>query len=358
MVIVVGSYSKETHAGIHLYRWDNDKNRFGNIGHITGIENPSFVSIDAVKGLIYAVTEKKETEDSELHIYQMTGLQEETNLIARIRFSGQGSCYISTDTTSKHAFITNYGSGSLTVIRLPQGNEQGVVVQQLEFKGSGPVAERQEKPHLHAALPSKDNRYLYCSDLGSDRLYRFSYRPEATLPLPPEQSIYQQLPAGSGPRHLALSPNGDRLYLITELTGEIYMFNTGDFGTGWLQRVSLLQEGYSGKTEGADIKVHPNGAYLYASNRGNANEIVVFSIERISGQLFFLQRIGAAGLSPRGLHICEQEGLLLVANEQSDNISIFGLQSDGTLKFTKEELRVPCPTCITEWREKQTLNII
>jgi 6-phosphogluconolactonase len=354
MIVVVGSYSKVIHAGIHVYRWDDDKKRFANIVKITGIENPSFVSINAVKGLIYAATEKKDTADSQLHIYQITGLQVETSLIARIRFKGQGSCYISTDTNSRHAFITNYGSGSLTVIRLPQRNVKGGVVQELEFKGSGPDAGRQEKPHLHAALLSQDGRYLYCSDLGSDRLYRFFYHPEADPPLPQEQAIYQQLPAGSGPRHLALSPNGDRLYLITELTGEIYSFNTGDFLAGWSQRISLLQEGYSGKTEGADIKVHPNGAYLYASNRGNANEIVVFSIDRVSGQLFFLQRIGAAGLSPRGLHICEQEGLLLVANEQSDNISIFELLSDGTLKFTKEELHIPCPTCIAEWREKQS----
>ncbi len=351
MVVVVGSYSKVNSPGIHLYRWDDVESRFENTANITGIENPSFLNIDSANELIYAITEKKEDADAELHVYKIDGAQDQVSLTTRIPFEGEGSCYISRDTTSRHAFITNYGNGTLTVIKLPEGDLPGTVVQQLQFDGSGPNTERQEKAHIHAALLSKDERYLYSSDLGADRLYRFSYQPEADLPLRPDQTMYIQLPAGSGPRHLALSPNGKWLYLITELSGEIFVFDTLNFGAGWLQKISLLQDGYSGKIEAADIKVHPNGAYLYACNRGNANEIVVFSVEPISGQLFFLQRTGAAGLSPRGLLICEEQGLLLAANEQSDNVSIFKLLPNGMLEFSKEHLQIPCPTCVAELRE-------
>jgi 6-phosphogluconolactonase len=208
------------------------------------------------------------------------------------------------------------------------------------------VNERQDQPHLHAAILSKDERYLYCSDLGADRLYRFAYRPGAAVPLHTTDPPYMELPPGSGPRHLALSPDGRRLYLITELSGDIFVFDANEFNTGWLQKVSLLQEGFTGKIEAADIQINHSGSHLYASARGDANEVIVFSVEVITGQLKFLQRIFAEGLSPRSLLLCEQQDLLLAANEQSDNVSIFKVRSDGTLQNDREQLRIPCPTCV------------
>lgn len=115
---------------------------------------------------------------------------------------------------------------------------------------------------------------------------------------------------------------------------------------GWLQRVPVNQEEYTGKLEGGDIQIDFKGCFLYASNRGNASEIVVFAIDKVSGFLDFRQRIAAAGESPRSLLISEQLGLLLVANEQSNHVAIFRLNTDGTLESTGNDLRVPAPACL------------
>ncbi|HEX8608968.1 MAG TPA: lactonase family protein [Pedobacter sp.] len=353
MELVIGTYSKVTEPGIHLYQWDATGSAFVGTTSITGIENPSYLDIDNALGLIYAITEKKDNVVAELHIYQVEAGGGQPTRLSCIPFPGAGSCFISSNSLKKHAFVTNYGDGTLTVIKLPQKNHAGGIVQHLQFNGSGPNEKRQDRPHLHAALLSGDERYLYCSDLGSDRFYRFTYQPEAALPLQPDEPPYLKLPPGSGPRHFAFSPDGRWLYLITELSGEVFVFDADGFAAGWQQRVSLVQDGYFGKIEAADIQVHPNGRYLYASNRGDANEIVVFSIEPENGRLTFLQRIGAAGLSPRCLLICEEQGLLLAANEQSDNVSIFKLHSDGTLEFTREHLEVSCPTCLKSIRENR-----
>jgi 6-phosphogluconolactonase len=346
MMLVVGSYSKITDPGIHLYQLESPGNRFIPVSGIPGIENPSYLNTDPDQRLIYAITEKKKDAAAELHIYHLEHNKTHAELISCIPFQGSGSCFISIDSTRTHAFITNYGDGTLTVVKLPKADLPAKVVQLLEFSGSGPNKQRQDQPHLHAALLSPNERFLYCSDLGSDRLYQFTYHPDADTPLQASELNYVELPPGSGPRHLAISPDGSRLYLITELSGDIFVFDTNDFYNGWLQQISLLQDGYTGKIEAADIHMHPGGSYLYASNRGDANEIIVFQIQPVSGSLNFVQRIGAAGLSPRNLLICEHQGLLLVANEQSDNISIFNLNSDGTLEFTKEHLQVPCLTCL------------
>lgn len=100
--------------------------------------------------------------------------------------------------------------------------------------------------------------------------------------------------------------------------------------------------------EGGDIQVDAEGRFLYASNRGSANEIVVFEIDGVSGTIDFRQRVGAAGLSPRSLLIGRQQDLLLVANEQSDNVSVFSINEDGTLNFITNDLQVPAPTCLKE----------
>jgi len=349
MLLITGSYSKISEPGIQFYRWNGDTN-FRQTGSLSGIDNPSYIAVDDSRQLLYAITEKKKDAAAELHIYQLLNT-DGPKLVSCLSYEGAGSCFISCDTSGTHAFITNYGDGTLTVIGLPQANRPGSVVQTLRFSGSGPDKERQEQSHLHAAVLSPDGQHLYCSDLGADRLYHFLYQVEASLPLLAAEKPYVELPPGSGPRHIAISSNGKRIYLITELSGEIFVFDAQNLKDRWLQKVSLVQNGYAGKIEAADIQLHPNGGFLYATNRGDANEILVFQVDPINGQLEFLQRIGAAGLSPRGITICEQQGLLLAANEQSDNISIFKLLDNGLLEYTREHLQVSCPTCV------KTMNI-
>lgn len=346
MLLIIGSYSEITDPGIHLFHWEADEKRFIPIGSIQGIENPSYLSVDNSRRLIYAITEKKKDDDAELRIYRLENQDGCAELVSCSPYKGAGSCYICCDASRKHAFINNYGDGTLCVIELTEGQRPGKVVQLLSFSGTGPDKERQDQSHLHAGLFSKDERYLFCSDLGADRIYQLKYAPEAGKPLDFNENPYLELPPGSGPRHLVSSLDGKRMYVITELSGEIFVFDMQDLNKGWLQQISLVQAGYSGKVEAADVQLHPDGTVLYASNRGQANEIVIFSIDPLNGQLEFMQRIGAAGLSPRSLLICEQQGLVLVANEQSDNISIFNLLDNGCLEYTGKHLEVPCPTCL------------
>jgi 6-phosphogluconolactonase len=353
MVLIIGSYSEITEPGIHIYKWVPSEERFLPSTSISGIENPSYLDISEDPSIIYAITENKKNSAGALNIYEGQKGGGNLSLCNQIPFNGAGSCYISTDSARMHAFIANYGGGTLTVIQLPQENRPEAVIQQLKFGGSGPDVERQDQSHIHTAVLSKDERFLYCSDLGSDRLYQFVYDQNAHEPLRASQPPYMELPAGSGPRHLAFSPDGRRLYMVTELSGEIFVFDAEEFGAGCLQKISLLKDGYSGKMEGADIQVHSNGRFLYATNRGDANEIVVFAIDPLSGHLSFQQRINAEGLSPRSLLICEQQGLLLVANEQSDNVSIFELRSDGFLQFTGSHLQIPAPTCLKSWMKDE-----
>ena len=351
MLLVIGSYSKADAPGIHIYQLDDLAQSFSLLDTIKGVENPSYLTLGNGTDLIYAVTENKSDSASGLHIFEAS--KGAASHMVSIPFTGGGSCYVSTDPGERHAFVANYGEGTLTVLRLPARGLPGGLAQELTFKGHGLDPERQDNPHIHAALLSPDGKRLLCADLGTDRLYSYNYDGDARIPLEATDPPVILLPPGSGPRQLAFSPDGRSLYVITELSAELFVFAADDLGGGWLQRLPLTQDGYSGKLEGGDIQIDASGRFLYASNRGNANEIIVFEIDPVSGLLDFRQRIGAAGLSPRNILINRQLSLLLVANEQSDNVSIFRINADGTLEFSRDYLQVPSPTCLKMYYESE-----
>jgi 6-phosphogluconolactonase len=345
MLLVVGGYNDPNLPGIHLYQFKNESDGFEPVSEIAGIKNPSYLEVINHDHLL-AISEDKEGNKGKLCIYQLQNSHNGSNLTNEVDFSGAGSCYVSTDLNKMHAFIANYGNGSLTVISLPKEGNPGKVVQQIELNGSGPDTERQDHSHIHAAILSRDGHYLYCSDLGSDSIYRFSYMPDADLPLQEEQPAVLKLPAGSGPRHLTFSKDGRWLYVITELSGEIFVFDTRWPADPWVQRISLGKSDFKGKPEGGDIQVHPDGKTLYASLRGDYNEILVFALDPLNGRLSLLQRNSSEGRSPRCLLVCEQQGLLLASNEQGNCIAIFYLLADGRIKYSGKQLDLPTPTCL------------
>ena len=345
-MVVIGSYSQVVNPGIHFYEWEAITTSFSAAGSISGLENPSYLTLSKEKDRIYAITENKENSASWLHVFRLGEDNNSPVRVGSIPFHGAGSCHISTDSSNRNAFVSNYGEGTLTVLALNGEGVPGAVVQQVSFSGNGADPERQEHPHPHSAVLSPDEQHLFCADLGTDRLYKFSYQPDCDPPLVAADPSFIQLPPGSGPRQLTFTPDGHWLYVITELSGEILVFNSSAPHLGCLQRVPLTQEGYCGKIEGGDIQIDARGSFLYASNRGDANEIIVFAIDPVSGLLASHQRKGAAGLSPRSILISHQPDLLLVANEQSDNVSIFRLNADGKLEFTGNHLKVSAPTCL------------
>jgi len=58
----------------------------------------------------------------------------------------------------------------------------------------------------------------------------------------------------------------------------------------------------------ADIHVSPDGKYLYATNRGTANDITCFGILK-NGHLKFIQQTSVLGMGPRNFCITRMENL-------------------------------------------------
>lgn len=99
------------------------------------------------------------------------------------------------------------------------------------------------------------------------------------------------------------------------------------------------------------IKVHPNGKYLYAANRGtptgNENSISAFSINSNNGKLELLGTFDSKGKVPRDFEIDPTGNYLIVANQLSENVVSFRInQETGMLEDTGFEIKVKSGTCV------------
>lgn len=209
----------------------------------------------------------------------------------------------------------------------------------------GPNKERQDAPHSHWIEPSADNRFVYVSDLGLDRVLTYSF--DTTKGTLAKNEVAATLSPGSGPRHVAFSRDNNFLYVVSELDSTVTVFaNDEKKNFPSLQRISALPEGFSGKNDAAEIAVHPNGRFLYTSNRGD-DSIAIFSIHPKTGKLSYIDRVSTQGKAPRHFEIDPTGKFLFVANQESNNIVAFRINpKSGKLTPTGQQFQVPAPVCL------------
>ncbi len=266
--------------------------------------------------------------------------------------SGNGGCHVAVDATGRNVFVANYSAGSLTGFRtLPDGRLEKPTVT-IPFTGSGPNLNRQEKPHLHATYFSHDNRHLYACDLGTDNIWQYELN-VTNGELHPLQPTSAKVPPGSGPRHLAFSPDGRFAFVNGEMGLDVTTFACDEF-TGTLKplkTVSLLPpDAMTNDLTSAEIFCHPNGRWLYVSIRDVAgqgrDELVVFAINK-SGELERIQNFSVGVRVARGFGI-EPSGRWLIAAGQNDNrIVVVKIDpATGKLSVTEETAKVGAPDCV------------
>lgn len=136
------------------------------------------------------------------------------------------SCYVVTDSHDKFAFVANYVGGTASAFRInPDGTLTLASV--ARYSGTtGIVADRQDGPHIHTIRLGVDEKYIYITDLGNDRIVKLNYDPVTGFNS--DSAEYYSTPAGSGPRHLAFHPNGRFLYLGNELANTVIVFEIND----------------------------------------------------------------------------------------------------------------------------------
>ena len=343
--LLVGTYTNEQKTnGIHVYTFNAETGDFEEKSKMTDVTNASFLTISKDKKNVYAVSEGGEGKGLNAYAFDMgTG---KLTLLNTGSAGGNGPCYVSVDDKKQTVFTGNYGGGSVSATRLKQDGSLSNDIQVIQHEGSSVNKSRQDKPHVHAVVLSPDNRYLLVPDLGTDKVNVYKYESSDKQPLSPATPAFAAVNAGGGPRHLTFHPNGKHAYLILEMEGAVAAF---DFKNGKLehtQTITMLAPGFSGKVGAADIHVSPDGKFLYGSNRGEANEIVIYSIAR-DGKLTLAGRQSSLINTPRNFAIDPTGNFLFVGNQNGNDIVIFKRDKNtGLLTPTGKTIQVDKPVCL------------
>ncbi len=332
-MFIASGYTGENAADVILCRLDGtgsvEKQSEATVGN-----NPSFFTFGR-EGLVYFVNEVDSFDlKSGGGITTLRYDKENKSLtkIGSINQGGGGPCHITLSNDGRHLITANYGSGSVSVVRL---SSEGIPekVTDVIFYG--------ERSHPHMTLYNPRLHTYYVSDLGLDRVYQLKLDTTLGLLMNAVVPSFSCEP-GSGPRHMAIDRPSANLYIINELNSSVSVCNILSDTVTVKQTISTLPEGYSEKSYCADIHLSRNGKKIYGSNRGH-NSIVTFRVGA-AGTLSDPIHQGCGGNWPRNFAVSPSGKFFLVANQRSNAISVLpaGDYSDEAVSH----LPLNAPACV------------
>lgn len=298
------------------------------------VENPTYLLMDGQE-LLYSVVNEPNIIGGLCSYRYHNG---ELILLDKMTAKNSGPCHLVLDQTRSYVVSSHYHAGNLQIHQVEDGRfiKRVQVIDHKKHESEGKVS------HVHFATFTKNQDYIIVCDLGLDALYLYPF--DAGTGRVNEQAVsITTVATGSGPRHLTLNLSGDRVYVLNELSGTI---NTYSYKDGVL---TFIDEQYpvrdeTKKISGAAVKLHPNGRYLYATQRGE-NILNCFKIIE-NGQLEWFANIPVEGEHPRDFGISKDGRQLWVANYDTNDISRFIIGSEGQITYTGEKIAVPSPVCV------------
>jgi len=347
MHVYFGSYTQDRDEGIFQGRLDLDTGGLTVAGGFGGATDPSFLTLHPNGRFLYAVAESGADDGAAAF-----AIDAETGGLTRLNAettAGRGACHIALDPAGTTAVVSYYGSGSVASFPIRDDGTLGPVASSVQHQGSSVDPQRQTGPHAHSTRVTADGRFAVTADLGLDQLRVYRLDP-GTGELTPHTPAAFDLHPGAGPRHFTLHPTLPTAYIINELdatmTTAAFDAKAGTFTT--LQTLSTLPADYPdhGRRSTAEVVVHPNGKFLYGSNRGH-DSLVIYAIDPIHGRLSLIGFQPSGGKEPRNFNIDPTGRWLLAANQNSDDVQVFRVDPQtGRLTAVGKPVAVPRPVCV------------
>lgn len=338
------SFSDDGEGGIITYEQDPGNGALSGV-YRREIDGASFLALGPAGGYLYSVNR---IDGGTVIAHEINGPDGTLTELNRTSSEGSGPAYISVDGHGDYAFVANYAGGTVAMYPIRHDGGIGPACDVIEHAGSSVDPDRQTAPHPHSIGPGPNDRFVYAPDLGTDEvwIYEIDRDADALVPATPEPTA--ALHDGAGPRHFAFHPDRPIVYVINELDSTLttfaYAAETGALSA--LDRIDTLPDTADEESYCADIHVHPNGRWVYGSNRGH-DSIVLCEVDETDGTVRAIDHTDAAGHWPRNFAIDPTGEHLYVENRRTDNIVPFAIdQGDGTLTRTASELSVTEPICL------------
>ena len=322
--LFAGSYTDgKIGAGIHVYKFDNVTGHLEEVEKKEDLINASFVSLSPNGQYLYACTETKLDREGSVSAFKIDTITGSLSFLNKQPSGGRNPVHINTDRGDDYVVNANFTDAGLSIFEVDHDGSLKPYSQLIEFEGSSVTKRRQDKAHLHATYFSPDGKYLFAMDLGTDKIHSFEFDDSnVDRFVSMDNSSFTKV-IGSGPRHFTFHPNHKLGYSINEINGTVsgYLYSEGKLTPNGVH-FSYSQE-YE-RYQSGDIHISPDGAFLYASNRGDdENSLSIFSIISSDGTFNPIGHQSTFGIHPRSFVIDPTGHFLLVANQASGNIVVF-----------------------------------
>ncbi len=344
--VLIGTGAGGGSKGIYLADFDSATGKLTDPILAAEYTNPGFLALHPTKPVLYACgTPIKPFADGSSAVAAFSiGAEHALKFLGEASAGGKGACHVAVDKTGSTVAVANYGDGSFATLKLDGSGVPGEIATLIKHNGSGPNKPRQDGPHAHGVYFNKANTQLFMPDLGLDQVFVYPFDAATSKlgdPLPALVST-----PGVGPRHLTFSPDEKNAYVINELGNSVTTstYEGGKFTV--LETVPTLPPDFNGKNTTAEIEVHPNGKFVYGSNRGH-DSIVVYQRDAGTGALKFLQHAPCGGKIPRYFKIDPSGKWLLCGHQDSNTISVLPLDpATGLLGAPVNTVSTPSPICL------------
>lgn len=345
-LVFAGTFNRDKNKdGILVLELDTSTGLLKPLSAIKGILNPSYLSLSEKGEFLYACTETQTPGAGSILAFKVDPAAGSLTMLSRRKTSGENPVYITLSKNSRYLFSVNYTEGGVDVFPLATDGSMGTAIQTIAYDKGSAVTPRQTKAHPHSVLLAPGEDYIFIPDLGSDLIRSYKLDPDAPKPISEHTSVVCKAPPGSGPRHLTFHPGGKYAYCIEEISGTItaYTYTAGRLVP--LQHIAAHKDSL-GAYNSADIHLSPDGRFLYASNRGDENNIAVFTVQE-NGRLRNIGYQPALGVHPRIFALSAGGGFLVVANQISGNVVVFRRdKTSGLLQPVPQEINIENVSCV------------
>jgi 6-phosphogluconolactonase len=343
---VMGMTGPTGSAGIYVFSYEPESGAWTPLGTAGGFTNPSFLALDPGERFLFAVNETLEFQGEETGAVSSFALEPDSGLprpLSQAPSGGSNPCHLALAPCQRHLLVADWGAGRVAVLPI---SERGILSRPTDIK-QDETTDPGRPPHAHFVTPDPAGHFILTSDTTTDRIMVYRLDP-VTGRLEPHDPPWAETHPGGSPRHLAFHPSGRYLFANGEadLTLSVFSYDAEHGVLTYLNRESTVPPGSTGRNSTAQLLAHPNGRFVYVSNRG-PDTIAIFAFDESTGIVTRIANEPTLGETPRNFMIDPSGRFLFVTNQNSDTIVGFAIDPvTGILSEPREVARVPAPTCI------------
>lgn len=349
---MIGTYTQTlphvqgTARGLLAGSIDPATGELGAVKPLVDSDNPAYVVVSADGSTVYCTNETDDVDGAPgggVTTFARTAGTGSLTAEGIQSSGGSAAAHLAIGPSGRQLTVANYGGGTVALFPIGDDGALDAPSALVHHSGSSIDPDRQREPHPHMTLFDPVTGDLLVPDLGTDAVIVYRLGDDGTLR--EREDARLDLAPGSGPRHAAFSPDGQFLFVLTELTATVVVAERRDERFVAIGSASMLPPEWDGIRSGAAIRVSPCGRRVYATNRG-MNTVAVLAFDAGTRSLTLIQLVPTEGREPREFVLTPDGRFAIVANQDESTLVSFAVDDATGALERRSSTPAPTPVCL------------